>query len=364
MRQPVLPFLAILLMAGPACGALPRTGGASAARTAPSASSEPLAQPVGIPRLMAWDGVSHRILMSYLARSNNPPTMDSNVYAFAERKWTRVSPPQSMPNNSLGLLVYDSDRNREVLAYGSAMVNPSALGTWGWDGKTWTLISSARQLPYLAFPSAAYSPDLHAVVILDPCSSSADKPPGKSLLFDGADWRSISSAHWPECPAQLAYSPQRHAIVALSFANNRTWSFDGRDWSPITPTGIASPARTTGPPMGNQMNILSSSAAFDAKRDTWVLFGGLNGDNNFADTWTGDGSWMRRSSSNSPIGRARAGMVWDPDLDAVVLFGGFVGLNISNPPVLSDTWSWDGSAWHQLAGPVYHGPPASAARTA
>jgi hypothetical protein len=318
---------------------------------------------------MGWDGVTSRILMSRIRLSKAPYATDSETYEFT-RQWGTVSPTQSLPTGDISLghnlvLVYDSDRNREVLAYGSVpWEQPTEEGTWIWDGKRWTHIATAHPLPYMEYPSAAYSPDLHAVVMLDVGSSGPGKSPGDTLLFDGTDWRLVSPVHWPRWPAQLAYSRVRHAIVALSFADNRTWLFDGRDWSPTSAAGTASAARTASPPLGNGMETYSPSAAFDVKRDTWVLFGGFEGHADLAGTWTGDTSWTRRSSSNSPIARSGAGMMWDPSLAAVVLFGGFVGQYGQNPTDLSDTWSWDGSEWHQLAGPVYNGAPPAATPTA
>jgi hypothetical protein len=51
--------------------------------------------------------------------------------------------------------------------------------------------------------------------------------------------------------------------------------------------------------------------------------------------------------------------VIDPSLSRIVLFGGYVGVDekTNRPVVLGDTWSWDGSEWHQLAGPVYPASP-------
>jgi hypothetical protein len=300
--------------------------------------------------VMVWDGVSSWILITRLRAANSPYSMDSGTYAFAGGRWT-TSPAQSLPPSTISggqaiLMAYDSDRNREVLAVGTGMTQ-APQGTWEWDGTAWTQISTAHPLPYLSQPSAAYSPDLHAVVLIDPCSSSVDKPAGSTLLYDGTDWRSVSPAHSPPCPTTLAYSRVRHAIVAISFRDTMTWVFDGRDWFPIN-SGAASAARTAGPPIGNGMDTYSASAAFDVKRDTWVLFGGLESHKSLADTWTGDGTWTRRSSSSPPPARSYAGLVWDPSREAVVLFGGFVGMFGQSPIAFGDTWSWDGGAWRQL----------------
>ena len=364
MRRPVLPFLALLLMAGPiACGALPRTGSASEART----SSPTGAEPIGSPTVMAWDGVNGTILMSRLWRWNN--LWDSETYAFAGTRWTRMSQTQPLPTISLGqsvVIVYDSDRKRDVLAYGPYM-DHSSQGTWEWDGKAWAQIITKHPLPWLggisipqlSGPTAAYSPDLHAVVV---------NGGGSTMIFDRTDWRSVSSAP-PGCCAALAYSQARHVIVGIGSARDQfdfpghshyqTWTFDGKNWSPTPITRTASSAREMNPEPGNGMDQFSPSAAFDVKRDTWVLFGGMERcpdltRNCFkADTWTGDATWIRRASNSAPVGRSGAGMVWDPRLNAIVLFGGFIGqCCVDVLSYLSDTWSWDGNEWHQLAGPA------------
>jgi hypothetical protein len=89
--------------------------------------------------------------------------------------------------------------------------------------------------------------------------------------------------------------------------------------------------------------------AHDEARDRVVLFGGLDANNQFlGDTWVWDGTtWLKQNPATSPTARWFAAMAFDRDSDTVVLFGGSDELFGNNPPAFGDTWTWDGTTWHQ-----------------
>lgn len=140
-----------------------------------------------------------------------------------------------------------------------------------------------------------------------------------------------------------------------------------------------------------------AAAAYDEARHQVVLFGGTaaNGMVALDDTWTwGGSSWTQQHPSVSPPARAYAAMTYDPHAHDVLLVGGrgaqkpvpgvcgsgsasssgsavapssplsspLIGATapsppgapndastapcMASPPVLSDTWTWDGSNWH------------------
>jgi hypothetical protein len=74
------------------------------------------------------------------------------------------------------------------------------------------------------------------------------------------------------------------------------------------------------------------------------MFGGLNANTHFSDTWEWNGSaWTDVTpASGNPDGRVRSSMAFDVVLGQVVMVGGY------NPFLLGaygDTWLWTGSAW-------------------
>lgn len=139
-----------------------------------------------------------------------------------------------------------------------------------------------------------------------------------------------------------------------------------------------------------------AAAAYDEAKHQVVLFGGTaaNGTDVLGDTWTWDGSsWTQQHPSVSPPARAYAAMTYDPKAHDVLLVGGreaqkavpgACGSGSSSssgsgatapspptvggpngasmapcmapvPPVLTDTWTWDGSNWHDTGQSVPSG---------
>lgn len=89
---------------------------------------------------------------------------------------------------------------------------------------------------------------------------------------------------------------------------------------------------------------------YDAADQGVLLFGG----GSFAplgDTWFFQGgSWTRWTELVSPAWRSDSALVYDPRLNASVLYGGS-----GNTSYLGDTWEFSGDAWHPVTDPI--GPP-------
>ena len=119
----------------------------------------------------------------------------------------------------------------------------------------------------------------------------------------------------------------------------------------------ASPAGALGSLTWTKLSPAASPAgrwwqatAYDQTRHELVLFGGFTNPNHqsgtfLSDTWTWNGSnWHNELPAHHPTGRDAASMAFDPVSGNVILFGGFDGSN-----QLADTWSWNGTDWSQLA---------------
>lgn len=93
------------------------------------------------------------------------------------------------------------------------------------------------------------------------------------------------------------------------------------------------------------------AAAFDEVNECLVVFGGRNGADDLADTWTLDGTtWTQKFPTNSPSPRAGHMMVYDAARGQTILHGG----HNTVAGFLADTWVWDGSDWELVstAGPA------------
>lgn len=94
--------------------------------------------------------------------------------------------------------------------------------------------------------------------------------------------------------------------------------------------------------------------AYDAGRDEVVAFGGFGEDGFLDDTWIWSRTtlrWRAAVSAVSPPQRSHHSMVYDPNRQRVIMFGGY-----STGGVLGDMWEWDGTQWAKLA-PTTLPPP-------
>jgi hypothetical protein len=112
------------------------------------------------------------------------------------------------------------------------------------------------------------------------------------------------------------------------------------------PGGPAAGVLAAGPPAR-----AFAAAGYDPVRGETVLFGGRAAENRLLDdTWSWDGTaWHQRHPVRSPSPRKAAAMAWDPNSRRLLLFGG-EGADTPGLPatVLRDTWAWDGAAWIPL----------------
>ncbi|MDQ1711160.1 MAG: large repetitive protein [Frankiaceae bacterium] len=167
----------------------------------------------------------------------------------------------------------------------------------------------------------------------------------------GAAWTTTDGRRWvrPASPgpdaragASLVYDAARQQVVLFGGdLTGVTWTWNGQRWTQYTGPGPRPRSEAT--------------MVYDAARRQVVLFGGAGRDVANApelldDTWTWDGkAWTQRSADGpTPPPRRGALMVDDPATRQVLLVGG-----TSDPewhgPLLSDTWTWNGTRWARAA---------------
>lgn len=89
---------------------------------------------------------------------------------------------------------------------------------------------------------------------------------------------------------------------------------------------------------------------YDPDRDRVILFGGFvkgmpAGKERATDTWEWDGENWIQMEDIGPPGRTQFGMAYDSSRKRVVVYGGIGNAN----QYLTDTWEWDGTLWTQVA---------------
>jgi hypothetical protein len=114
---------------------------------------------------------------------------------------------------------------------------------------------------------------------------------------------------------------------------NDTWEWDGRKWVQIFTQNAPSPR--SGPAM-----------VYDPEREQIVLFGGISDGTYLNDTWVyRNRNWVELDTPSDPPGRTLGALAYDPVRDRVILHG---GVDADGPR--SDTWEFDGTTWTQVTG--------------
>jgi hypothetical protein len=231
--------------------------------------------------------------------------------AVAQPRWVTVSTQASPGGRFDHAMAYDSDRHRVVLFGGRSLAG--VLGdTWEYDGVDWTQFS----------PTSSPSPRRRHAMAYDSRRKKTVLVGGHNRLGDTVDAYMFSES-------STSYQ-----------ISNETWEWDGTTWTK-GPTFFAP--------------IFAQSMTYDAGRGVTVLYGGTR-DGNASNgalfyVWEYDGvSWVHRQVGEGyPQLRVAASMVFDPVRNLSTLFGGYGPSIEGDHKELSDTWTWDGNAWSQVA---------------
>jgi hypothetical protein len=223
---------------------------------------------------------------------------------------------------------------------------------WRFDGRGWVPLTIGGLLPR-AGASASYDTLRNRILIFG--GETNNYLSINSLeAYDGSSWSSVLlGGPTPRLQHGMAYDPNRDRLVVfgglinngLTEAND-TWVYDptGNSWTQAP----APPAELT-PRAGSAM-------AYDPSMNEILMFGGYVGNAAFAETWSFNATtmvWTRQTPASSPPRRARSQMVFDPDRNRVVMFG---GTPLSGGAILDDTWEWNGATWNEVL-PTSRPPP-------
>ncbi len=169
-----------------------------------------------------------------------------------------------------------------------------------------------------------------------------------------ADQWALGQTTWDVQTSATTVTPRYGSSMAWLPTNQMLLLFGGQTTKDSTTTAVSDlygwngvdwTKLAAGPPAR-----AFTAMAYDAGRDRLVLFGGNDkGDNELQDTWEYNGktnAWVQRvfTAGTDPQVREGHGMVYDTNINKIVLHGGLVGGANGR-----DTWTFDGADWVKLA---------------
>lgn len=319
-------------------------------RAAGSSLAVPAVRESGV--LVGHPGLGHALLFGGFGAVSNVSTYFDDTWIWDGAYWRNKTPAlasQRPPGRRLHNLAYDSVRNRVVVFGGIGADNLDRADTWEWDGAVWTNrtpASPAQSPSARAWPAMAFD-EARGVTVL-----AGGYIEGEVWEWDGTTWTDRTPAAGAPSPvdglgrwsAGFTYDPVRQRTVL--FGGNAfgmrgdTWEWDGTSWTDRTP---ADPAASPTPRM-------SMGMTYDFYRQRIVLFGGFDGSRSLDDGWQWDGtSWSPLQPTNvlqTPAGRYRHAMAFDPVQQRVFLFGG-ASFYENSGHILAQT---DAAHWQFLRG--------------
>jgi uncharacterized repeat protein (TIGR01451 family) len=215
----------------------------------------------------------------------------------------------------------------------------SAAGPAGPAGSTWTWLQPATSPSARVGAAMAYDAATKSIVLFGGGTDTAVL--GETWTWDGTNWTQASPATSPppRDEAAMAYDADTGQLVLFGgSASDRTaltdtWTWDGTNWTQATPA--------TSPPA----SAANGTMAYDPATHQTLLVGGYHDDFTVpTDTWSWNGSdWTDLAPASNPSTRRAMSIDYDQATGQLVLFGGMWS---GNP--LHDTFTWDGSTWKQV----------------
>ena len=147
----------------------------------------------------------------------------------------------------------------------------------------------------------------------------------------------------------MAWDPADGYVVLFGgvrggVALNDTWAFKNGSWNPVLPSGPSPPPTQSG------------ALAYDPSDHEMVLYGGIGCTASCA-TWTyTGGTWTALELSPQPVARSQEGFAEDLSDDGALLYGG----SNATGGLLVDTWLFSHNTWREenvtSAEPRLYGP--------
>jgi hypothetical protein len=262
----------------------------------------------------------------------------NDLWAFDGTSWTRL--PESGQKLSGMRLAWDAPRSR-VVSFG------------GYLGRSFGLLRTLRDdqwvtlgdYPDLAAAEPGFVFDrMRSRLVVFGGSTGPGQALGRTMEFDGTTWiaREVTGPSQRQAHA-MVYDEQRGRVVVFgglgTAPGGQQPPLIGELWE------FDGEKWTERTEPGGPGPRHSPGVAYDTRRGLTILFGGLTATGFAGDTWSWDGTAWKQLAQTGPAPRAMGYMAYDRKHDRIVLFGGRKGWPDGD---LNDTWEWNGTEWRRV----------------
>lgn len=284
------------------------------------------------------EGLEQVVLVNGGPEGGKPADEPLELWGWDGSQWSLLRADADGPTwRNWAAVAYDSARDVLVI-HGGLQPGNHFDETWEWDGQTWARFEGTgpggREGALLAYNVA-----LDQMILFG--GSTADMEiHGDSWMWKDQVWTKVSeTGPAPRFAGGLFYDPARQEVLLYSghFASptgesidyEDLWAWDGNSWREIY-QGVPTPALRT-----------HSGFVYDPVMEQ-VLLIGSGRDTFLSDVWAWDGTkWEEVPTSNTPA-RSGHNVAYDAKRDRFVLFG---GVDRPGGRALDDTWEWDRENW-------------------
>ena len=255
-----------------------------------------------------------------------------DTWTWDGTSWTMLN-PTTKPSSRYGhSMVYDESTGK-ILMFGGRDASYAYLQqTWEWDGANWHQITPALQPSGRTNFGFAYDTIRERAVLSGGLITGVRQQ--DTYEYYSGNWHLVTTtaAHGQLSGLGMVYDSNNERVLlyggSISWTNESSalWQYDSdQDWTQIANYGPGS--------------LNEAQMAYDASRNTMILFGGEN-----SVTWQNDGTGWEVATSSGPDDRTGFDMVYDSSRNVIVLYGGSEGTTF-----YTDTWEWDGSSWTEIS---------------
>jgi hypothetical protein len=277
---------------------------------------------------MAYDPSSHQLVLTGKASGDT----NNETWIWNGTTWTNASPATSPPARAGAAMAYYPGSG-ELILFGGEGTSGLRNDTWEWNGTTWTNANPDTSPSPRQGVSMAYDTAQSQLVLFG--GNDGTNYLNDTWTWNGASWTQVGLTEpgnfdGRDFPAMAYDSASSQLVLFSGWGQNQysdTWEWSGTSWNQQTP------GETPGASGGDAMT-------YDPDLSELVLLGGNisaqnsvpGAVNNQFDDW--DGSQFNVLTSG-PSARDFAAMAYDPDSTELVVFGGFDGTND-----IADTWTY------------------------